>query len=602
MTGRVVAAICALALLVVPAADAKRKPPRLTAFVSCPQLVRYASAHAKSATPLPARTPTIAPTAAPQSSAGAEGGGSQKTVATDDVSQTNVQEAGIDEPDVVKTDGTTLFVVSGTTLYAVDARSATPTILGSVQLPGSGDELLLHDGHALVVGQQFIRPIGPLPIDGPVAAMPPARIVYQPPKTVLASVDVRDPAHMAVGQTLTVDGSPVTARADGKLARVVVNSAPRYVVQPDTIRRAAGWLPTAAVDGATPRRIVGCGDIYRPPVFSGTGMTSVLTIDIDAGPTPISSAGVMADAQTVYASAKNLYIATQRWDPASSASTTAIHRFALRPDGADYAASGSVPGSILSQWSVSEQDGVLRVASTGEHDSTVTTLNAGLQPLGSVAGLGPDERIRGVRFIGDVGYVVTFRQVDPLYTVDLSDPRAPRVAGELKLLGYSAYLHPVGDGLLLGIGQDATDEGRLLGAQASLFDVSDPAAPKLLDRRPLGANTSTAVESDHHAFTWWPAAHLALLPVRGPDFSGAIGLKVGPTAIADGGRTAAPPTASFSRSVVVGDRVLFVDPYAGVQAAALDGLGAQGWLAFPSAAPVNGPVAVAKPPSPTPVG
>jgi len=579
MTGRVVAGACALLLLAVPAADAKRKAPRLTAFVSCPQLVRYASAHARSATPLPARTPTIAPTAAPQSSPGAENG-SQKTVTSDDVSQTNVQEAGIDEPDVVKTHGTTLLVVSGTTLYAVDASSPTPRILGSVPLPGSGDELLVHGDRALVIGHEAIRTIGPIPIDGPVAAMPPARVAYQPPRTVLASVDIGDPAHMAVAQTLTVDGTPVTARADGRLARVVVSSPPHYVVEPDTIRQVGGWLPTATVSGGPPRRVVGCGDVYRPPVFSGTGLTSVLTIDIDAGATPISSAGVMADARTVYASAKSLYVATQRWDAGASASTTAIHRFALRPDGADYVASGSVPGSLLSQWSLSERDGVLRVASTGARDSTVTTLNAGLRPLGSVTGLGVDERIRGVRFIGDVGYVVTFRQVDPLYTIDLSDPAAPRVAGELKLLGYSAYLHPVGDGRLLGIGQDATDQGRLLGAQASLFDVSDPAAPKLLDRRSLGQNASTDVEFDHHAFTWWPAARLALLAVSGPDFSGGVGLKVASTTIADGGRVAAPPTARFSRAVVVGDRVLFVDPSSGVQSAALDGLGAQGWLAL----------------------
>jgi uncharacterized secreted protein with C-terminal beta-propeller domain len=404
---------------------------------------------------------------------------------------------------------------------------------------------------------------------------------------------------MVVGQTATYDGSLVTARADGRLARVVVNSAPRFVVEPDTRRAVDGWVPTVTAADGTVKRVVGCGDILRPPVFSGTGMTTVLTIDMDAGPTPISSTGVLADAQTVYASAKNLYVATQRWDPQTTASTTAIHRFALRSDGADYAATGSVPGSLLSQWSLSEQDGVLRVASTGDHDSTITTLNAALQPLGSVTGLGPDERIRGVRFIGDVGYVVTFRQVDPLYTVDLSDPAAPKVAGELKLLGYSAYLHPVGDGLLLGVGQDATDQGRLQGAQVSLFDVSDPAAPKLLDRRSLGTGSWTEVESDHHAFTWWPATRLALLPVSGQGGSGAIGLTVGRAALADGGSITAPQGVTFSRSVVVGSRVLFVAPYGGVQAAALNGLGAQGWLPFPVSVvpprpvPVDGPVPAA---------
>jgi len=176
---------------------------------------------------------------------------------------------------------------------------------------------------------------------------------------------------------------------------------------------------------------------------------------------------------------------------------------------------------------------------------------------------------------------VTFRQTDPLYTVDLSDPRAPRVAGELQLLGYSAYLHPVGGGLLLGVGQDATDQGRLLGAQASLFDVGDPAAPRLLDRRALGENAWTAVESDHHAFSWWPATRLALLPVSGPGFTGAVGLTAGRAALADAGRVAAPAGASFTRSVVIGDRVLLVDPAAGVQAASLDGLAAQAWTPFP---------------------
>jgi len=585
MTGRVLAAACVLVLALVPAADAKRHPPRLTAFDSCPQLVRWASAHANAATPLPADAPIPAPTAPPQGGPGAE----RTTGAADGVSQTNVQEAGIDEPDVVKTSGGTLFVVSGTTLYAVDGRGATPQLLGSVQLPTGGGRLLVHGDRVLVIGQEAIRTIRPLPIDGPVASVPPARIAYEPPRTVLASVDVRDPARMAVRQTLTVDGSPVSARADGRLARVVVTSPPRYVVAPDTLRRVGGWVPSARVDGTRTRRLVSCDDVLRPPVFSGTAMTSVLTIDIDAGATPIATTGVLADAETVYASAKNLYVATQRRDPEAVASTTAIHRFALRGDGADYAASGTVPGALLSQWALSEQGSVLRVASTRERDATVTTLDAALRPLGSVTGLGPDERIRGVRFIGDLGYVVTFRQTDPLYTVDVADPSAPRVAGELKVLGYSAYLHPVGDGRLLGIGQDATDEGRLLGAQASLFDVSDPSAPKLLDRRPLGPGAGTDVESDHHAFTWWPTGRLALLAVRGGDFTGGVGLKIGSTSIAEGGRVAAPPGTAFSRAVVVGDRVLFVDPSRGIQAAALSGLGAQGWLAFPSAVPVDEP-------------
>jgi hypothetical protein len=135
--------------------------------------------------------------------------------------------------------------------------------------------------------------------------------------------------------------------------------------------------------------------------------------------------------------------------------------------------------------------------------------DAGLPTVGSVGGLGRTEMIRAVRFLGDVGYVVTFRQTDPLYTIDLSEPARPRVAGELKILGYSAYLHPVGDGLVLGIGQDADSRGSTKGLQLALYDVSDPAAPRRVDRVTLPGAWSD-VEGDHHAFTF--ADGTALVP------------------------------------------------------------------------------------------
>jgi hypothetical protein len=134
-----------------------------------------------------------------------------------------------------------------------------------------------------------------------------------------------------------------------------------------------------------------------------------------------------------------------------------------------------------------------------------------LRRTGSVGGLGKGEQIRSVRFIGDLGYVVTFRQTDPLYTIDLSDPAKPEVAGELKILGYSAYLHPAGPGRLLGVGQDAGEDGRVTGMQLSLFDVSDPANPKRLDAVSVG-DAWTDVEGDHHAFTF--ADGLALAPFQ----------------------------------------------------------------------------------------
>ena len=197
----------------------------------------------------------------------------------------------------------------------------------------------------------------------------------------------------------------------------------------------------------------------------------------------------------------------------------------------------------MNQWSLSEDKGVLRVASTEEptwwnpgpqeqSESFVTTLGeqgGALVQLGRVGGLGKGERVYAVRFVGDTGYVVTFRRVDPLYTLDLSTPSRPAVLGELKIRGYSAYLHPLGGDLLLGIGQDASDEGRVLGTQLSLFDVSNLRRPVLLRTHALGSSWSEA-ESDHHAFLWWGPSRLAVLPVQAYNekpFVGAVGFRVG---------------------------------------------------------------------------
>ena len=183
-----------------------------------------------------------------------------------------------------------------------------------------------------------------------------------------------------------------------------------------------------------------------------------------------------------------------------------------------------MPGDLLNQFSMSEYKDVLRVATTDSSGAKSQSLVTALAPrsgrlakIGQVGGLGEGERIYAVRFIDDRGYVVTFRQIDPLFTLDLADPTHPRVRGELKIAGYSAYLHPVGPHRLLGVGQDATPQGRQAGTQLSLFDVADPAAPKLLSKVKLGHFTSSQAEYDHHAFLWWEPLGLAVIPVSGEE-------------------------------------------------------------------------------------
>ncbi len=482
----------------------------------------------------------------------AEGGASAPA---QNASPTNVQEAGVDEPDIVKTAGSTIFSVDGDRLRAVDASTGTPVLSSSLKLPGrSADyQLLVAGDRLLAIGSSYGYAV---PLATGAFATTDVGFAGEP-RTVLAEVDISDPASIGVLRTTTIEGSYVSARLEGSTVRLVSSDYPPPVVGERGHGRALVPRVTSRdlTTGKTRRgKLVGCGAISHPARFSGTELLSVLTIDLERGLPAIDVDSVLAGGEIVYASPTALYVATERWtDPqdgdAATAVSTEIHRFdTTDPDSTTYVASGRVPGYMLSQWSMSEQDGLLRVASTtappwdpdsgqqGSSESFVTVLAADgdrLREVGSVGGIGKGEDIYAVRFIGDLGYVVSFRQVDPLYVVDLADPTAPRVAGELKIPGYSAYLHPVGPGLLLGIGREASASGAVGGVQASLFDVSDPTHPVRLDRERFGDGSSTEVEYDHHAFSWFADQSLAMLPLDsyyygGPGFHGAVGLRVAP--------------------------------------------------------------------------
>jgi hypothetical protein len=541
--------------------------------------------------------------------------------ASDAYSGTNVQEDGVDEPDLAKTNGRHLFVVVGDRLRVVDVRRARPRLVGTLRLPEGAGELLLRGNRLLVLS----RAAGiPTDIGGRTTIRGPWPL---PQRSRVTEVDVRDPSRPRIARTLELGGSHLAARLVGSAVRLVVTSPlgvdlpferPATSTPAEETRSAArnadlvratsarGWLPSYAIRTANGRTtetgsLVQCRNVSRPPQFSGLGLVTVLTLDLDRGLDPIDSDAVVSDGRIVYASKSRLYVATERWDrrlengPMTPISTTTqLHAFDVSsPTRTSYRASGVVPGTLLSQWSLSEHGGILRVASTerplwwggpqSESETSVTTFaerGGTLVQLGRVDGLGRGDRVYAVRFAGDVGYVVTFRQVDPLYTIDLSRGSRPVVRGELKIRGYSSYLHAVGDGLLLGIGQDATDEGRVLGFQASLFDVSDLRRPQRLAAMPLGPSWSAA-EGDHHAFLWWPRARLAVIPLTAAGdapFTGALGLKVGGRSLSVAGRVAhvvgsgaestEPGGAPILRSFVVGDALYTVSEL-GVKASSL---------------------------------
>jgi hypothetical protein len=530
-------------------ADAATARSALKPVGSCDGLRSYLRRHgARSAPPIPVAG--IGAEAAPLAEDAAASAGTGQP--------TNVQEPGVDEPDIVKSAGSTLFTVEGHVLRAVDTSGDAPALTDSIQLPrGAGDDARVSDYRLLVAGDRLLAIGSSYGYAVPVASgdVGVATDVAYPvqPRTLIAEVDISDPAAMTISRTMTYDGSFVSGRLTGSTARLVSSSYP--VAGPARAGNGRALVPQATVrdrstGGRRTGRLLGCGDVRRPSRFAGAGMLTVLTIDLRRGLPAVDADAVLTDGQIVYASTTALYVATERWtgdaDPAGSQVRTEIHRFdTTDPDATEYVASGAVTGHMLSQWSMSERDGLLRVASTatppwdtageqqGASESFVTVLAPDgdrLRPVGRVGGLGRGEQVYAVRFIGEAGYVVTFRQVDPLYVLDLADPTHPRVTGELKIPGYSAYLHPVGPGLLLGVGREASASGATSGMQASLFDVSDPAHPVPLDREPFGASSSSEVEFDHHAFSWFADSGLGMLPVD--SFAGgrerhlAVGLRV----------------------------------------------------------------------------
>ena len=569
-----------------------------------------------------------------------------------DYSTTNVQEVGVDEPDVVKTDGTRILAIAQNRLHYVDVSGARPRLMGSLSLEnGSAHELLLSGDTLLVLSRSDYLggPLGwptPEPRD---LGVP----YYGPGSSRLQQIDISDPADLRVVRTLYVDGSYLSARLVGDTARVAVEAYPtglafvypegpglraereaerrnRQVIEESTIE---SWLPYFVMEEMRGSRtitseglLVDCGQAFRPSEFSGVGTLSIVTIDLSEGLKPTGSISVFADGDTVYASPDSLYVATQRWfdwnvmagatnaREAIDGVMTQIHKFDISGEApAVYRATGAVTGFLLNQWAMSEHDGRLRVATTtepqwwgggqpGESENFVSVLaedDGALELVGRVDGLGRGERIYSVRYIDELAYVVTFRQTDPLYIIDLSDPANPQKIGELKILGYSAYLHPIGDGLLLGIGQDADEQGRTKGTQVAVFDVSDPANPRRLHTLTFGGGSSQ-VEYDHRAFLYWPATGLAVLPVqtwssdRGWETwsGGAIGVKAGRDGIEEIGtvtHTAKPCgaekecpyewEAQIYRSLVVGDLVYTVSDR-GVQANRLTDLADVAWVGF----------------------
>lgn len=442
------------------------------------------------------------------------------TRATSSDTGTNVQEAGVDEPDLVKTDGEVLYRYADGRLTSYDVTGPEVERIGSVALAGTADaEILLAGDTVVVVGDDRVQ-----------------------------TVDVSDPAAMEPRTRVDLTSPVVTARQHGDDLRLVISTGLPELdfVQPNRRRgvttaeaqrrnRAlvadttiADWLPRASVDRGPEEQLSDCADVAIPSTTAPLGTTTVLGFGAD-DVAAWDVTAIAADASTTYSSTDHLYLATSSgwgWDgwgcatctsrvvPTAGDGTTQVFDLELDGTGTRYAGAGRVDGAVRDRWAMDEVDGVLRLAlsptsETGRGNAVVTLRRDGdeLLEVGRLDDIAPGEDITAVRWFDDLAVLVTFRQVDPLHTIDLSEPATPAMLGELKIPGFSSYLHPLGERRLLGVGEGPVPArgGRTSwGAQAGLFDVTDLTDVRRLDTVDYAPGSRAGVASDPRQLAWLP--------------------------------------------------------------------------------------------------
>jgi len=421
-------------------------------------------------------------------------------------SGTNVQVEGVDEVDIVKTDGTYIYTISGDEVVIV--RAYPPALAGVVaRIPTSATGLFIDETRLTVLYDDYGSYYGGGFREGGY-------------RTGVKVYDVANPAAPALVRNVSVDGMRIGARMTDRIVYMVATS---YVYAYDE----RVYLPTLR-DGGQERVLAPTEIGFFKDAPYGGGLTMVLAVD----PFGIGSTlttfltGYVND---LYVSMNAIYVAGFVYrvpaDGRSWEERTAVHRIAFDGLTTQYACTAEVPGSILDQWSLDEYQGYLRVATTvngwtGEDSgSGVYVFDGALNFLGSVENLAPGETLHSVRFVGDRAYVVTFMKIDPLFVIDLSNPADPQLLGQLHIPGFSDYLHPFGPDHLIGVGKDTRlGEGGSFswfqGVKLSLFDVSDPLDPRESAKVVVGdRGTESEVLQDHKAFLFHAQRSLIALPI-----------------------------------------------------------------------------------------
>lgn len=455
-------------------------------------------------------------------------------------STTNVQVAGVDEPDTVKTDGNYIYTLStsqysglsipatymtGTTgstnaVYVVNADPQNPSVVAKINLDNNTEPaglFLSQDGSKLVVIASEYQPIfyGGAPIPGTASgtAVPLLPAYDSNVYTFIEVYDVSNPANPVLTTNYTISGSYFDSRMIGNYVYAVI-SQPAYddngtVVLPIFYENAVSStvMPTDIYYTST-------NDTY----FTYTTFVALNVMDDSQAPSIMTI--MMGGTSVMYVSQSNMYVTF----PTPDGQDTAIYRVSINGQTLAFQAEGTVPGYVLNQYSMDEYNGYFRIATTTSTDSgfsetqqsNLYVLDMNLTVVGKLENLAQGESIYAARFMGDTCYLVTYHQTDPFFVIDLSNPQAPTVAGELQIPGYSSYLYPYDANHVIGLGQITTIVNGVENhdLMLSLFDVTNLNNPvEIANYTVAGNETSSTALYDPHAFLFDPQNQLLVIPV-----------------------------------------------------------------------------------------
>lgn len=453
-----------------------------------------------------------------------------------DYSKTNTQVQGVDEADIVKTDGTYIYYLTNEKLTIINTENASQMKeMSTIKFDETftPEELFLNNDKLIVIGTRYEydkteRKIG---IDEDYLYPNYMDKTYTSAKLY----NVKDKINPTLERTVEVEGDYLTARMIDSNVYIASNKYMYYAYICNTYKSTElneddfkpHYLDTAT---SNETKSINFDCIYYIPEFEDTNYLNIVAFNI----TNNQEANVesyLGAGEEIYASKENLYVTKTKYDyerKNKTSITTEIYKFNLNNANCTLAKAGDVPGSVLNQFSMDECNGYFRIATTDStswnsesNTNNLYVLNENLETIGKIEGLAKGERIYSVRFMGNRAYMVTFVETDPLFVIDLSNPTTPTVLGELKIPGYSKYLHPYDETHLIGIGEDTDvvnygygDRVVTNGMKMAMFDVTDPNNPQELYNVKIGEKgTYSELLYNHKALLFSKEKNIIAFPI-----------------------------------------------------------------------------------------